>query len=146
MIVDKDITFDGDWWALGVIMFEMLLGGVPYNGTTPEEIFYNIMNDKRDIFPSVGYNDDQISPDADFLINGLLCRVPAKRLGHNGAAEIKQHPFFQGLNWETLRSQEPPFVPQPESITDTSYFPATKAFATQDMDFHSSANVPLIVK
>ena len=145
IIVDKVITYDGDWWALGIIMFEMLVGGVPYNGGTTEEIFYNIMNDIKDVMPSVGYNDDQISQVAYSLINMLLCRDPAKRLGDNGAAEIKQHPFFQGLNWKTLRSQEPPFVPQPESITDTSYFPAAKAFPTHNMDFHSSANAPLKV-
>lgn len=112
----------------------MLLGGPPYNGDCPEEIFRNIMIDNKDITPSVGYNDDQISPEAENLINGLLTKEVDKRLGHSGAEDIKAHPFFLGLNWNTLRSQEPPFVPQPENITDTSYFPEGKAFQVKDVD------------
>ena len=58
----------------------MLLGGPPYNGDCPEEIFRNIMIDNKDITPSVGYNDDQISPEAENLINGLLTKEVDKRL------------------------------------------------------------------
>lgn len=134
-ITDRAVSFDGDWWALGVIMFEMFLGGPPYNGDTPEEIFRNIIADNKDITPSIGYNDDQMSPDAYSLIYGLLTKDPTKRLGHNGAEEIKSHSFFQGIDWSSLRSQEPPFVPQPTNITDTSYFPSAKEFKVQDADF-----------
>ena len=133
ILTEKESSFDSDWWAMGVIMFEMLLGGPPYNGNSPDEIFKHILSDKKDIEQSVGYNDDQISPEADSLINALLAKNPADRLGHNGAEEIKSHPFFQSVNWAELRKEEPPFVPQPLNITDTSYFSPNKSFDASDI-------------
>ena len=63
----------------------------------------------------------------------LLCLLrlitsPEQRLGRHGADEIKSHPFFAGVNWDTIRQIEAPFEPQLTSITDTSYFP------TEDLD------------
>ena len=52
----------------------------------------------------------------------LLCESE-RRLGRNSAAEIKEHPFFRGIDWENIRSQKAPFVPQLSSMTDTKYFP-----------------------
>jgi hypothetical protein len=60
--------------------------------------------------------------DSFSLRNRLLVHEPEKRLGANGAAEVKSHPFFQGVDWENLALQKAAFVPQPESINDTSYF------------------------
>ena len=131
-IMGQDITPDADWWAFGVIMYEILIGEPPYNGDSPEEIFNSIINDTKSKEPPVGYNDDQITPEAASLISGLLTKDPTMRLGHNGAAEIKSHIFFQGLHWSALRNQEPPFTPKPVDITDTSYFPAEKAFKAAD--------------
>lgn len=45
------------------------------------------------------------------------------RLGRNGASEIKEHPFFAGVDWSTIRAIDAPFIPHLKSITDTSYFP-----------------------
>jgi len=61
------------------------------------------------------------------LVRRLIC-APEQRLGRHGAEEIKVHPFFAGVDWETIRSIEAPFVPNLKSITDTSYFP------TEDLD------------
>lgn len=130
-IVAGECTMASDWWALGVVIFEMLTGGVPYSGQTPEEVFSNIKNDKKDTELSVGYNDDQISPEAASLINGLMCRDPTKRLGRD-PDELRQHPFFQGLNWNGLKHEEAPFVPQTRDLTDTSYFAEEKAFKAED--------------
>jgi len=52
----------------------------------------------------------------------LLCPVPEQRLGFNGADEVKDHPFFQDINWETLLSERPAFVPAPAGVEDTDYF------------------------
>jgi protein-serine/threonine kinase len=66
-----------------------------------------------------------------------------QRIGRNGADEIKAHPFFAGIDWNTIREYEPPFIPALRSIIDTSYFPtedleqvpnelpATESLATQ---------------
>lgn len=51
-----------------------------------------------------------------------LCCGPEERLGVNGAAEIKAHPFFAGLNMDGLRRQKPPYVPNIRYATDTSNF------------------------
>eukprot|EP00831_Metopus_contortus_P054233 TRINITY_DN45624_c0_g1_i1.p3 TRINITY_DN45624_c0_g1~~TRINITY_DN45624_c0_g1_i1.p3 ORF type:complete len:137 (+),score=34.45 TRINITY_DN45624_c0_g1_i1:94-504(+) len=88
-----------------------------YNGDTPAEIFDNILKDNKYIEMDVGFNDDQITPEAASLIQGLLNHDPEKRLGKNGAKEIKSHPFFEGVNWDTLRQQEPPFVPEAQDLS-----------------------------
>ncbi len=133
IIQEKETTYDGDWWALGVIMFEMIQAEPPYNGNSPDEVFRNILNDNKSKPISIGYNDDQVTPEAASLMNGLMCRDPLFRMGHDGADKIKMHPFFQGLRWDALRSMEPPFIPKPVSITDTSYFAAEKAFKAPDL-------------
>lgn len=63
-----------------------------------------------------------MSPEAADLIKKLLVLDPAKRLGANGADEIKQHPFFKGVNWSTLRKQQAPVIPEPKNEIDTSNF------------------------
>lgn len=46
-----------------------------------------------------------------------------QRIGRNGAAEIKSHPFFAGVDWNSIRECDAPFIPQLRSIIDTAYFP-----------------------
>jgi len=118
-----------DWWAIGIIGFEMLVGCPPFCGNTPDEVFENIAKNHKCEEMNVGYNDDQISPDAADLITKLLNPDYQKRLGYNGGAEeIKKHEFFADVNWSCLRQQTPPFVPQTSGIQDTSYFGEKKEF------------------
>lgn len=65
---------------------------------------------------------DDMSPDARTLLSGLLTRDPARRLGVNGADEIKRHPFFASIDWGLLMAKkiQPPFKPSVESAVDTS--------------------------
>jgi serine/threonine-protein kinase RIM15 len=60
--------------------------------------------------------------EAKDLITKLLKRNPSERLGAKGIQEIKDHPFFKGIVWETLLNQEAPFIPSPTNWEDTSYF------------------------
>eukprot|EP00826_Nyctotherus_ovalis_P039357 TRINITY_DN3783_c0_g1_i1.p3 TRINITY_DN3783_c0_g1~~TRINITY_DN3783_c0_g1_i1.p3 ORF type:complete len:153 (+),score=53.92 TRINITY_DN3783_c0_g1_i1:423-881(+) len=124
---------NADWWALGVMMYEMLLGEPPFNGNAPEEIFRKILANAKDKEIPIGYNDDQVTPEAASLISGLLTPDPRRRLGHNGAGDIKTHTFFQEIVWSDIRSQEPPFVPSPADITDTSHFLEEKTFQPHDI-------------
>jgi len=135
IISEQKASFAADWWAVGVIMFEMMVGSVPFSGNTPDEVFENILKNRRDCELDIGYNDNQISPDAADLINGLLEHNPEKRLGtKNGAKEIKAHPFFQGTNWEGLLDEEPPFVPEPMvDPTAAIYFNDKKQFKVTDI-------------
>ncbi|KAJ2410377.1 rim15, signal transduction response regulator, partial [Coemansia sp. RSA 2531] len=63
-----------------------------------------------------------ISPEARDFITRLLCRDPKRRLGYNGAAEVKAHPIFAGINWDTLLETQPAFVPHVDDVEDTDYF------------------------
>ena len=70
----------------------------------------------------LGYGEDSMSPEAADLIKKLLVVDHTQRLGANGADEIKQHPFFNGIAWDKLRTQQAPIVPERKSETDTSNF------------------------
>lgn len=70
----------------------------------------------------LGYDEDCMSPEAADLIKSLLVLDHTKRLGANGASEIKNHVFFQDINWETLRKQTAPIIPEVKHETDTTNF------------------------
>ncbi|KAF9897331.1 Serine/threonine-protein kinase, partial [Lobosporangium transversale] len=113
-----------DWWSLGAIMFECLVGYPPFCSENAHETYRKIMNWREQLyFPE----DVHLSPDAEDLIRRLICS-PEMRLGRHSVHEIMSHPFFHGVDWVNIRRMESPFVPVLTSITDTSYFP------TEDLD------------
>ncbi|XP_042067564.1 probable serine/threonine protein kinase IRE isoform X1 [Salvia splendens] len=106
-----------DWWSVGVILFELLVGLPPFNAEHPQQIFNNIIN--RDItWPKV---PEELSFEAYDLLNKLLIENPVQRLGSTGAAEVKRHSFFKDINWGTLARQKAAFIPSAD-LHDTSYF------------------------
>ncbi|XP_069736815.1 microtubule-associated serine/threonine-protein kinase 4 isoform X11 [Phaenicophaeus curvirostris] len=107
-----------DWWAMGIILYEFLVGCVPFFGDTPEELFGQVISDEIN-WPE---KDEAPPPDAQDLITLLLRQNPLERLGTGGAFEVKQHQFFRGLDWNSLLRQKAEFIPQLESEDDTSYF------------------------
>lgn len=96
---------------MGVILYELLIGVVPFfseNGTA-EELFSHVVNDEIE-WPS---DDDWPLPEeAKLIITQLLMPNPIDRLGTGGAAEVKDHPFFNGINFYALLRQKAEFVPQ----------------------------------
>ncbi|KAG1369636.1 putative Serine/threonine-protein kinase D6PKL1 [Cocos nucifera] len=97
-----------DWWTFGIFLYELLFGRTPFKGPGNEETLSNVVSQSLK-FPE--------SPAASFhardLIRGLLVKEPENRLGSvRGAAEIKQHPFFEGLNWALIRCAVPPETPR----------------------------------
>ncbi|KAI7116999.1 hypothetical protein KC324_g18920, partial [Hortaea werneckii] len=135
-----------DWWSLGCILFECLYGYPPFNDNTPEEVFQNILQRKVH-WPDP--EDDDVSEEAKDLMNRLMCLDPAERLGSNkddkfpnGGEEIKAHPWFAEVSWDTLRDDEASFIPQSENPEDTEYFDARGAtmqsFAAEFQDEQSS--------
>ncbi|XP_016325467.1 LOW QUALITY PROTEIN: microtubule-associated serine/threonine-protein kinase 1-like [Sinocyclocheilus anshuiensis] len=107
-----------DWWAMGIILYEFLVGCVPFFGDTTEELFGQVITD--DIEWPVG--DEALPSEAQSLISALLQTNPLVRLGTGGAFEVKQHSFFSGLDWNGLLRQKAEFIPHLESEEDTSYF------------------------
>ncbi|KAJ0050609.1 hypothetical protein NL108_005011 [Boleophthalmus pectinirostris] len=107
-----------DWWAMGIILYEFLVGCVPFFGDTPEELFGQVITDDI-VWPN---GDDALPADAQSLISSLLQTNPLVRLGTGGAIEVKEHSFFTGLDWNSLLRQKAEFVPHLESEEDTSYF------------------------
>lgn len=121
-----------DWWSVGCILFEFLFGIPPFHASEAEMVFENILARK------IQWPDESeleaVSDEAKDLINKLLCMDPPQRLGSNrdevyesGGEEIRNHPWFEGVNWDTLLEDEAQFVPQPENPEDTEYFDARGA-------------------
>ncbi|XP_051559148.1 microtubule-associated serine/threonine-protein kinase 1-like isoform X2 [Myxocyprinus asiaticus] len=107
-----------DWWAMGIILYEFLVGCVPFFGDTPEELFGQVITDDIE-WPD---GDEALPSDAQSLISALLQTNPVVRLGTGGAFEVKQHSFFSGLDWNGLLRHKAEFIPHLESEEDTSYF------------------------
>ncbi|XP_065132375.1 microtubule-associated serine/threonine-protein kinase 3 isoform X2 [Paramisgurnus dabryanus] len=107
-----------DWWAMGIILYEFLVGCVPFFGDTPEELFGQVVSDEIE-WPE---GDDALPADSQDLIIKLLRQSPLERLGTGGTAEVKHHHFFHGLDWSGLLRQKAEFIPQLETEDDTSYF------------------------
>ncbi|KAI7731147.1 hypothetical protein M8C21_006555, partial [Ambrosia artemisiifolia] len=107
-----------DWWTFGIFLYELLHGKTPFKGNGNRETLFNVVGQSLK-FPE-GSN---ISSAAKDLIRGLLVKDPQKRLGYKrGATEIKQHPFFESINWALIRGIHPPEIPKP---VDLSFFSQT---------------------
>jgi cGMP-dependent protein kinase len=110
IVCGKGYSFGVDWWALGVLIYEMLVGFTPFRGENAEGIMQTILTGEFQ-FPA-SLKDDQ----ARDLISSLLCTDPAKRLGtqRNGGAEIKAHKWFSAVNWRGIldRHVKAPWAPK----------------------------------
>ncbi|KXS21000.1 kinase-like protein, partial [Gonapodya prolifera JEL478] len=106
-----------DWWSLGVTVFEMLVGATPFDGDSLMQVYGEIMNHQKTFaFPP----DAEISEEARTFISGLITKREA-RLGANGAQELKEHPWFRGIDWQSIRAQQAPWIPDVKGPDDTTY-------------------------
>ncbi|KAJ3439694.1 serine/threonine-protein kinase pkga-related [Anaeramoeba flamelloides] len=113
-------SFAIDWWAFGVIAFELVCGYPPFIGESIEDIFHNIV--ELNI-----YFDDFMSDEFVDLISLLLVEDPNERLGAKGADEIKKHPFFEGIDWDNFfETENPPWKPRIQNEIDVKYFDSTR--------------------
>ncbi|XP_027356372.1 serine/threonine-protein kinase UCNL [Abrus precatorius] len=104
--------FAVDWWALGILTYEMLYGTTPFKGKNRKETFRNVLTKPPGFVGKRSALTD--------LIEKLLEKDPKKRLGYGrGANEIKEHEFFRGVQWDLLTEVvRPPFIPAREDGTE----------------------------
>jgi serum/glucocorticoid-regulated kinase 2 len=114
IIHNKGYSFGVDWWAMGCLTYELLTRKPPFEAKNSNALYGAISN------APVSY-PATVSPLAKSFISGLLEKNPAQRLGFRGATEIKEHPFFEGMNWNALFAKKlpVPFKP-PQDPEDTS--------------------------
>ncbi|KAL9263626.1 kinase PVPK-1-like protein, partial [Drosera capensis] len=112
-----------DWWAFGIFLYELLFGFTPFKGEGNMETLSNVVH-KPLRFP----DKPTVSFAARDLIRGLLVKEPQRRLAYRrGASEIKQHPFFQSVNWALIRCATPPWVSRKFPCDPRIYSPSTKS-------------------
>ncbi|KAE9591542.1 hypothetical protein Lal_00038996 [Lupinus albus] len=98
-----------DWWTYGIFLYELLFGKTPFKGSGNRATLFNVVGQPLR-FPEAPV----VSFAARDLIRGLLVKEPQHRLAYKrGATEIKQHPFFEGVNWALIRCATPPEIPKP---------------------------------
>ena len=109
---------DIDWWSVGVIFFEMLVGYAPFCSEETKDVCYKVINWKK--FLKIP-DDIVLSREAEDLIAKMI-NNSNERLGKNGVEEIKAHPFFKNVNWNNIRNTKAPFIPELKNDYDTKYF------------------------
>jgi len=119
IISNKGHNVGADWWTLGILIYEMLVGQPPFVADNQIDTYHKIMRGKYKIpqnFPKDGKD----------MISKLLCHNPAARLGtwKGGAKDVINHPFFESINWAKLEAREikVPFVPSIKDPLDVSNF------------------------
>ncbi|GER46484.1 kinase family protein [Striga asiatica] len=101
-----------DWWTFGIFLYELLYGKTPFKGSENRKTLFNVIGEQLKFpdSPSTSYASRD-------LIRGLLVKEPQNRVGmRRGASEIKQHAFFEGVNWALIRCSTPPEVPRPPAV------------------------------
>ncbi|KAJ8673470.1 hypothetical protein QAD02_004732 [Eretmocerus hayati] len=110
-----------DWWALGVLMYEMMVGQPPFEAENEDDLFESILRD--DVLYPVWLSDEAVS-----ILKGFMTKNPQRRLGcvaaNGGEKAIRTHSFFQSIDWELLeaRKVKPPFKPKIKSKKDAVNF------------------------
>ncbi|KAF3017211.1 Serine/threonine-protein kinase [Neopestalotiopsis sp. 37M] len=121
-------SFDCDWWSLGTIMFECLVGWPPFCAEDSHDTYRKIVNWRQSLyFP----DDITLGREAEDLIRNLICNTE-NRLGRGGAQELKAHRFFHGVEFDSLRRIRAPFEPRLTSNIDTTYFPTDEIDQTDN--------------
>ncbi|KAK8871231.1 Microtubule-associated serine/threonine-protein kinase 2 [Tritrichomonas musculus] len=135
ILLEKKHTYTCDYWSLGCMVYEFLIGIPPFHADTEEETFKNILRGQYDLSSDVGIED--FSNEAVDFIKALLVTDPTQRLGSNGIDDILNHPWFKGVDPD---QDEPPFIPELNSVYDTAYFQQRYQFKDDDSDIIEDIN------
>ena len=137
ILSDEGYDNSVDWWSLGCVMYEMLVGKAPFRIPKGSYLSADLYKKKITI-------PEYVTEEAKDLISQLLVPNPKKRLGYgeDGAQKIKDHRYFEGINWEDAWNKKltPPFIPVLKSETDLSYF--DKMFTNEKIEGSKVSEVP----
>ena len=137
ILSDEGYDNSVDWWSLGCVMYEMLVGKAPFRIPKGSYLSADLYKKKITI-------PEYVTEEAKDLISQLLVPNPKKRLGYgeDGAQKIKEHRYFEGINWEDAWNKKltPPFIPVLKSETDLSYF--DKMFTNEKIEGSKVSEVP----
>ena len=118
VINKKEYGQEIDWWSLGVILFEMVVGYAPFCSQKTSDVCYKVAHFEQYLkFPLHCKASDSCK---DLILK--LVNHSENRLGKNGSKEIKAHPFFKGINWIKIKEMKPPFIPKLDNDYDSKYF------------------------
>jgi len=116
VIEEVGYDYGVDLWALGIMIYEMLLGHTPFYNENHKTLFQNIVHER------VHFNENEhIDAASKSLITKLLDKKPSHRLGYNDIENLKSHVWFEGINWEGHMKGEhvlPPYMPHFEPEVD----------------------------
>ena len=113
----KGYSQEIDWWSVGVIFYEMLVGYAPFYAEETQEVINKVLGKIWEVPEEIKLSKEAL----DFMKR--MMSDPNERLGKNGSEEIKSHPFFKGVDWDNIRNNmKPPFIPDIENDYDTKYF------------------------
>ncbi|XP_047316028.1 serine/threonine-protein kinase tricornered-like [Impatiens glandulifera] len=130
VLLKKGYGMECDWWSLGAIMYEMLVGYPPFYSDDPMSTCRKIVNWRTHLkFPV----EAKLSVEAKDLIAKLLCSVN-NRLGSKGAGEIKAHPWFSNIDWYRIYHMDAAFIPEVKDELDTQNF---EKFEETDNNSHT---------
>ena len=119
ILKDQEYTRAVDWWAFGVLLYQMLLCQSPFSGDDEDEVFNAILTDEP-LYPI------DMAGDIVQIFQGLLAKDPGHRLGGGprDALEVMEEPFFHNIDFDDILNLrvEPPYIPKIKSAEDTSYF------------------------
>ena len=137
ILSDEGYDNSVDWWSLGCVMYEMLVGKAPFRIPKGSYLSADLYRKKITI-------PEYVTEEAKELISQLLVPNPRKRLGYgeDGAQKIKEHRYFEGINWDDAWNKKltPPFIPVLKSETDLSYF--DKMFTDEKIEGSKVTDVP----
>ncbi|XP_042884672.1 calcium-independent protein kinase C-like [Penaeus japonicus] len=123
ILKELDYGASVDWWALGVLMYEMMAGQPPFEADNEDDLFESILHEEV-LYPV------WLSKEAVSILKGFMTKEPSKRLGcvaeRGGELAIRNHKFFREIDWEALeqRKVKPPFTPKIKGRKDTVNFDA----------------------
>ncbi|KAH3902544.1 protein kinase C SCDLUD_000123 [Saccharomycodes ludwigii] len=119
ILKEQEYTKAVDWWAFGVLLYQMLLCQSPFSGDDEDEVFNAILTDEP-LYPI------DMAGDIVQIFQGLLTKDPEKRLGAGpkDALEVMEEPFFRNINFDDILNLrvKPPYIPEIKGADDTQYF------------------------